>query len=160
MDTSSTSPRLAAIDIQTVEPPTPDPQFDTEPVADKISAYYSLVFPNYTFYLQTLTVTIGRRSVRPGVASTSESPQVDVDLGPLKNVSRLHARIEYEESSEQFVLAVLGRNGAWVDGVWSGSGSRVPLSSRQVLIINTSTYLLATYPRCWVSLSRFLLHIS
>lgn len=107
---------------------------------DKISAYYSLAFPNFTYYLQTLTVTIGRRSVPSSSASTSASTsdaspphgQVDVDLGPLKSVSRLHARIEYEEETERFVLVVLGRNGAWVDGIWSGSGSRVPLSARCV----------------------------
>jgi forkhead box protein K len=105
----------------------------------KISAYYSLVFPNITFYLQTLTVTIGRRCIplasnsvtgADGVTST-QSP-VDVDLGPLKSVSRLHAKIEYEEEEERFVLVVIGRNGAWVDGVWSGASSRVPLSERCV----------------------------
>ena len=101
-----------------------------EPTSDKISAYYSLVFPNFTYYLQTLNVTIGRRCIPANTASSSENPQVDVDLGPLKSVSRLHARIEYDEDEERFVLVVVGRNGAWVDGVWSGSGSRVPLGDR------------------------------
>ena len=101
-----------------------------EPLPDKISAYYSLVFPNFTYYLQTLTVTIGRRCVPANTASTSDNPQVDVDLGPLTSVSRLHAKIEYEEAQERFVLVVIGRNGAWVDGIWSGSGSRVPLGTR------------------------------
>jgi forkhead box protein K len=98
----------------------------------KISAYYSLVFPNITFYLQTLTVTIGRRCIPNASTSASDNSPVDVDLGPLKSVSRLHAKIEYEEDDERFVLAVVGRNGAWVDGVWSGSGSRVPLGERSV----------------------------
>lgn len=101
-----------------------------ESVSDKISAYYSLVFPNFTYYLQTLNVTIGRRCIPANTASSSENPQVDVDLGPLKSVSRLHARIEYDEDEERFMLVMVGRNGAWVDGVWSGSGSRVPLSDR------------------------------
>jgi forkhead box protein K len=99
----------------------------------KISAYYSLVFPNITFYLQTLTVTIGRRCIPNASTSSSDSSPVDVDLGPLKSVSRLHAKIEYEEEEERFVLLVVGRNGAWVDGVWSGSGSRVPLGERYIL---------------------------
>ena len=109
-----------------------DPRLELEDgaIPEKISAYYSLAFPNFTYYLQTLSVTIGRRAVRIGSASTSDTPQVDVDLGPLKSVSRLHAKIEYEEDNEQFVLVVLGRNGAWVDGIWSGSGSRVPLGPR------------------------------
>lgn len=101
-----------------------------QPLPDRISAYYSLAFPNFTYYLQTLNVTIGRRCIPASTPSSSEIPQVDVDLGPLKSVSRLHARIEYDEDEERFVLVVVGRNGAWVDGVWSGSGSRVPLGDR------------------------------
>lgn len=113
-------------------------------VPAKISAYYSLVFPNITFFLQTLTVTIGRRCLPPTSASlngtdgpSTQSP-VDVDLGPLKSVSRLHARIEYEEEDARFVLVVVGRNGAWVDGVWSGAGSRVPLGERCVSFLPPS----------------------
>lgn len=97
---------------------------------DRISAYYSLAFPNFTYYLQTPTVTIGRRPIPSSSASSSDLPLIDVDLGPLKSVSRLHARIEYEEEEEIFVLVVLGRNGAWVDGIWAPSGSRVPLGAR------------------------------
>lgn len=132
MDYSNTSPKVETTDtlMTNAHHLVDHDQVDTEAIADKISAYYSLAFPNYTYYLQTLTVTIGRRSVRPDTASSSDSPQVDVDLGPLKSVSRLHAKIEYEENQERFVLVVLGRNGAWVDGVWSGAGSRVPLSAR------------------------------
>ncbi|KAF9247117.1 hypothetical protein BU15DRAFT_39341 [Melanogaster broomeanus] len=113
----------------------------------KISAYYSLVFPNITFYLQTLTVTIGRRCIPPASSSvngadgvTSSPSPVDVDLGPLKSVSRLHAKIEYEEEEERFVLVVVGRNGAWVDGVWSGAGSRVPLCERSQIQIASRTF--------------------
>lgn len=97
---------------------------------DKISAYYSLAFPNFTYYLQTLTVTIGRRPIPSATTTTSDVSVVDVDLGPLKSVSRLHARIEYEEEEERFILVVLGRNGAWVDGIWAGCGSKVPLGAR------------------------------
>ncbi|KAI9574489.1 hypothetical protein HD554DRAFT_2201500 [Boletus coccyginus] len=116
-------------------------------VPAKISAYYSLVFPNITFFLQTLTVTIGRRCLPPSSASLNgtDAPlftqsTVDVDLGPLKSVSRLHARIEYEEEEARFVLAVIGRNGAWVDGVWSGAGSRVPLGERSQIQIASRTF--------------------
>ncbi|KAG6378902.1 hypothetical protein JVT61DRAFT_13185 [Boletus reticuloceps] len=70
---------------------------------------------------------------------SSQSP-VDVDLGPLKSVSRLHARIEYEEEEARFVLVVIGRNGAWVDGVWSGAGSRVPLGERSQIQIASRTF--------------------
>ncbi|EJF62891.1 hypothetical protein DICSQDRAFT_57064 [Dichomitus squalens LYAD-421 SS1] len=124
----------------TPQPVVSPPPEATEALPDKISAYYSLVFPNFTYYLQTLTVTIGRRCVPVNTASTSDNPQVDVDLGPLKSVSRLHAKIEYDEDEERFVLLVIGRNGAWVDGVWSGSGSKVPLGDRSQIQIASRTF--------------------
>ncbi|KIJ70486.1 hypothetical protein HYDPIDRAFT_164509 [Hydnomerulius pinastri MD-312] len=130
-------------------PPFNDDDVHIDDAPAKISAYYSLVFPNITFFLQTLTVTIGRRCI-PAVSSsssvngaevtTSSQSPVDVDLGPLKSVSRLHAKIEYEEDEERFVLVVIGRNGAWVDGVWSGSGSRVPLGERSQIQIASRTF--------------------
>ncbi|KAL0070975.1 Pre-rRNA-processing protein fhl1 [Marasmius tenuissimus] len=107
----------------------------------KISAYYSLVFPHFTFYIQTLSVTIGRRCSPPAQPSASSSTapadpvQVDVDLGALKSVSRLHAKIQYDQEQDRFVLQVIGRNGAWVDGVWQGSGTRAPLGERSQIQI-------------------------
>ncbi|THH12913.1 hypothetical protein EW146_g7244 [Bondarzewia mesenterica] len=136
MDTRTASPP----DTHTVTSIIGDTKFDHESLSDKISAYYSLVFPNFTYYLQTLTVTIGRRCIPISTASSSEQPQVDVDLGPLKSVSRLHAKIEYEEEEERFMLVVLGRNGAWVDGTWSGKGSKVPLSERSQIQIASRTF--------------------
>lgn len=117
-------------------------QEQTPPPQDKISAYYSLVFPHFTFYIQTLSVTIGRRCApNPNTAtsSTAEPAAVDVDLGALKSVSRLHAKIEFDQDEDRFVLAVIGRNGAWVDGVWSASGTRAPLGERSVHPSNPDT---------------------
>ncbi|THH33757.1 hypothetical protein EUX98_g362 [Antrodiella citrinella] len=111
-----------------------------ESAQDKISAYYSLVFPNFTYYIQTLKVIIGRRCIPSSAPSSSDVPQVDVDLGSLKSVSRMHAQIEYEEDEERFMLRVMGRNGAWVDGVWSGSGSKVPLGDRSQIQIASRTF--------------------
>jgi forkhead box protein K len=111
-------------------------QFDQEqtlPPQEKISAYYSLVFPHFTFYIQTLSVTIGRRcapNLIAATSSTAEPATVDVDLGALKSVSRLHAKIEFDQEEDRFVLVVIGRNGAWVDGVWSAAGTRAPLGER------------------------------
>ncbi|KAF5321279.1 hypothetical protein D9619_001017 [Psilocybe cf. subviscida] len=108
---------------------------------DKISAYYSLVFPHYTFYIQTLSITIGRRCApNAATSSTAEQTQVDVDLGALKSVSRLHAKIEYDQDEDRFVLVVIGRNGAWVDGVWSSAGTRAPLGERSQVQIASRTF--------------------
>lgn len=127
-------------DSQRVSAIIEDSSFKADSSPDKISAYYSLVFPNFTYYLQTLNVTIGRRCIPTSTASSSEQTQVDVDLGPLKSVSRLHARIEYEEEEEHFMLVVLGRNGAWVDGAWCGKGSKVALSERSQIQIASRTF--------------------
>lgn len=142
---SSMSPSVVISPSTANEPLPAIPADNASPdVPAKISAYYSLVFPNITFFLQTLTVTIGRRCLPPTSASpngtdgpSSSLSPVDVDLGPLKSVSRLHARIEYEEEEARFALVVIGRNGAWVDGVWSGAGSRVPLGERCVSVSPT-----------------------
>lgn len=125
MDTRSHSPS-PHLDVEL-------PQDNTPPIQDKISAYYSLVFPGWTFYIQTLTVTIGRRcapNVNVPTSSSLEQAQVDVDLGNLKSVSRLHAKIEYDQEEDRFVLVVIGRNGAWVDGVWCSAGTRATLGER------------------------------
>jgi hypothetical protein len=53
---------------------------------------------------------------------------VDVDLGPLKSVSRNHAKIEYRADLGHFCLEIFGRNGAWVDDRYYVKGSTVPLN--------------------------------
>ncbi|KAJ9109129.1 hypothetical protein QFC21_000457 [Naganishia friedmannii] len=79
--------------------------------------------------------------------------QVDVDLGALKSVSRLHARIGYSYTLSQFYLDVLGRNGAWVDDVFKVKGSRVALGPYTKIQISTRSFYfilppasIATYP--------------
>ena len=121
------SPQDTPSTVATVVGDASFPQDDQ--VSDKISAYYSLVFPNFTYYLQTLNVTIGRRCIPANTASSSDNPQVDVDLGPLKSVSRLHAKIEYEEEEERFRAALAAaREEREMDlhSALSSSGSRLP----------------------------------
>ena len=68
-----------------------------------IHAYAKLEFPGFSYYIQTLEVTIGRRPAQPpggeataqGSSARRPHGEVDVDLGPLKSISRLHARIYY-----------------------------------------------------------------
>jgi len=113
-----------------------------------ISAYFAICFPSFTYYVTTLSCTIGRRSI-PSSNVDAVPVHVDIDLGPLKSVSRLHARIEYDEELDGFVICILGRNGAWIDGIWAKSGSRVPLSSRTNIQIASRTFqfLLAIPPQ-------------
>jgi hypothetical protein len=110
-------------DPMTYSPAAPEVPLPETTTSREIPAYFALEFPDvqFTYYLQKLLVSLGRSDAA-----------ADIDLGALKNISRLHARIEYEEQLEQFVLAVMGRNGAFVDSVWHEPGERVPLAERWV----------------------------
>lgn len=63
----------------------------------------------------------------PPPKSAADLGHVDVDLGPLKSVSRNHARIEFNSHLGQFCIVILGRNGAWVDNRFYIKGATVPL---------------------------------
>ena len=63
----------------------------------------------------------------PPPKSNAPLDHVDVDLGPLKSVSRNHAKIGYWAGLGCFCLEILGRNGAWVDDRYYVKGSTVPL---------------------------------
>jgi hypothetical protein len=164
-----------------------------EPAPKRIPAYAKLEFAEgFDFYIQTLSVTIGRRPPRPpqqqqtepegfvGVDSLADSlaispvlrpvvsaeratspveplpsaggshcPEfsttpspflkpskapsavtVDVDLGPIKAVSRDHARLYFDYQRSAWVLEVRGRNGVVVDGRWRARGEKVVLNQR------------------------------
>lgn len=62
------------------------------------------------------------------VKSSNVVEHVDVDLGPLKSVSRNHAKIEYLADIGHFCIEIYGRNGAWVDDRYYVKGSIVPLN--------------------------------
>jgi hypothetical protein len=117
---------VSTVDSMSYSPTAPEMPLPEGPTtSQEIPAYFALEFPDvqFTYYLQKLSVSLGRSDAA-----------ADIDLGALKNISRLHARIEYEEQLEQFVLAVMGRNGAFVDGLWHEPGERVPLAERCVRI--------------------------
>ena len=114
---------VSTVDSMSYSPSAPEVPLSETTSSQEIPAYFALEFPDvqFTYYLQKLSVSLGRSDAA-----------ADIDLGALKNISRLHARIEYEEQLEQFVLAVIGRNGAFVDGAWHEPGERVPLAERWV----------------------------
>lgn len=93
--------------------------------ASSVPAYAKLQGENFVYFIRTLSLTLGRRA--PGMEG------VDVDLGPSKNISRIHARIDYDFVSRQFKISPLGKNGIVVNGVDYPVGHfPIPLSSRYV----------------------------
>jgi hypothetical protein len=142
---------------------------DLEDPSGPIQAYAKLEFPGFSYYLQTLSCTIGRRPAHMRTPALQQGEEqhitgaqklegdVDVDLGLLKSISRLHVRIFYQDQPRQnsqsfpnvsdmfgqrsspfdangdqgrFVLQVLGRNGAFVDDVLVLRDAIVPLGKR------------------------------
>ncbi|PWN22812.1 hypothetical protein BCV69DRAFT_296785 [Microstroma glucosiphilum] len=152
-----------------------DDDEDESGVADgpqgPIQAYAKIDFPGFSIYIQTLRVTIGRRPAHLAHAYTSDYPRqingstkiegdVDIDLGKVKAISRLHAVIYYHagpfhpqpypggghpdashlyrsfwrEPNQQlrdlFVMEVLGKHGAMVDDVYIRQGGIIQLGKR------------------------------
>ena len=91
----------------------------------KISAYARLDFDNYTFFVQTLQVVLGRKSNDGFLPAGHHS--VDVHLSSKKAISRRHAKIFYNFGTQRFEISVLGRNGAFVDDLFIEKGITVHL---------------------------------
>ena len=66
----------------------------------------------------------------PPPESSSAHLHVDVDLGPLKSVSRNHAVIQFSPDLPGWTLRIVGRNGAWINERFCAKGLDVPLQHR------------------------------
>ncbi|KAL7666155.1 Fork-head transcriptional regulator 2 [[Candida] zeylanoides] len=111
-------------------------------LATEVQAYAKIAGQDWTFYVKSLAVSIGRNTEPGGGAAPAPAailpPAVDIDLGPAKVVSRQHANIAYNLDLRCWELRVLGRNGARIDGqkVPVGSGAAAtPLHSGAILDI-------------------------
>ncbi|KAL6944423.1 hypothetical protein ACO0RG_001160 [Hanseniaspora osmophila] len=93
----------------------------------EVQAYAKIAGKDWTYYVKTLNVSIGRNTTP--ASSTGEAPDnkddVNIDLGPAKVVSRRHASIDYNMSLGIWELNIEGRNGAKVNftRVQAGPGS-------------------------------------
>jgi hypothetical protein len=89
-----------------------------------VQAYAKLEFGAYSFYVQSLSVTLGRKA--------AQNDDVDVHLGNSKAISRQHARVQYSFGRNGFEIVVGGRNGLFVDDIFYDQGAVVPLDDRYV----------------------------
>jgi hypothetical protein len=91
--------------------------------ADGVQAFAKLQGESFVYYVQSLSLTLGR-------AVAGREP-VDVDLGPSRSISRVHARIDYDFQLRQFVITPLGKNGIVIDGFpYSKNHTAIPLKSK------------------------------
>lgn len=104
-------------------------------------AYAKIAGRTWTYYVNNLSVIIGRPNVKsksPGNSvseATHQDMQVDIDLGPDQQVSRLHAEISYDQDREQWFVIVNGRNGLVVDEQRLERGEKLYLRSGNVITV-------------------------
>lgn len=113
---------------------------------DNIAAFAKVAGRDWCFFVQKTRFIIGRSdsAVRPNPPTSSQAPAsgglphsdgapnewgVDIDLGPERQISRLHAEIDYDSSAEMWYITVNSRNGLKLDDQTLQKGQRAALHS-------------------------------
>lgn len=119
-----------------------------------IRAYAKIAGRNWTYYVKTLHVNIGREPDReqrldeqssPVTIAARALPDVHVDLGPSKFVSRLHAEIFYDgEETASWHIRVNGRNGVRVNNVMLKRGTDAVISCGDIIEIANTQMMFVT----------------
>ena len=114
---------------------------------DGVQAYAKLAGREWTYYVKTLSVNIGRppdtmsrQSVEVGAQSSpfpdhEDTTKIHIDLGPSKVISRLHAELFFDMKDGKWHIIVNGRNGLKVNEMTVRRGQRTSLSSGDVIEI-------------------------
>lgn len=114
---------------------------------ENVPGYGKIAGRDWTYIIRGVEINIGRPEQHEKVeanqaVSTQEAENVqsskskiEIDLGPDRQISRLHAFINYESDTEQWYITVNGRNGLRVDTQLLKRGSRALLRSGNVIDI-------------------------
>ncbi|KAI1337774.1 hypothetical protein F5Y15DRAFT_143651 [Xylariaceae sp. FL0016] len=87
---------------------------ETSPV--DIEAYAKIAAHEWTYFIRSVNVNIGRTSDNPNDAKDINDPEyIHVDLGPNKTFSRLTAVIFFDTDAGKWYVQAKGRNGLMVD---------------------------------------------
>ncbi|GJN90702.1 hypothetical protein Rhopal_003716-T1 [Rhodotorula paludigena] len=125
--------------LATIDPNTPapavSPKGKEKAVDDPFSEFVQSSPPpaSYIAASAPLAPASTASAVQPAApcpAQPVEAPaplQTDVDLGPLRAVSRQHARLYFDYDAGSWAVEVLGRNGVVVEGKWRAKGQKVLL---------------------------------
>ncbi|ODQ65539.1 hypothetical protein NADFUDRAFT_23765, partial [Nadsonia fulvescens var. elongata DSM 6958] len=119
-------------------------------VDTQVQAYAKLAGANWTYYVKSLSVVVGRSNSDNNLENVEGSSvdDVDIDLSPGKIVSRRHAIIRYDPTRGTWAIHVLGRNGIKVDrvsykvekdpdsgGIVLNSGSLIDIGGVQMMFV-------------------------
>jgi hypothetical protein len=107
-----------------------------------IEAYAKIAARDWCFFVKKTTLLIGRAdsAIRPQPPTSSQDapsmPEdmahewgVDIDLGPERQVSRVHAQISFDSADQTWYITVNSRNGLKLDDTSVGKGARIALHS-------------------------------
>lgn len=115
---------------------------------EHVPGYGKIAGRNWTYIIQGVEINIGRpeqhekpsdtqelASSQPAEAAPSSKSKIDIDLGPDRQISRLHAIITYDGDQEQWFIIVNGRNGIRLDTIPIKRGAKAQLRSGSVIDI-------------------------
>ncbi|KAF2009165.1 fork head transcription factor 1 [Aaosphaeria arxii CBS 175.79] len=108
-----------------------------------IAAFAKIAARDWCFFVQKTVLLIGRADarLRPNPPTSSQDPGqdeaddpvaqwgVDIDLGPNRQVSRVHAQIDFDSTEQQWFITVNSRNGLKLDDRSIEKGTRAMLHS-------------------------------
>ncbi|KAG9954012.1 hypothetical protein KCU85_g555, partial [Aureobasidium melanogenum] len=124
---------------------------------EHVPGYGKIAGRNWTYIIQGVEINIGRPESHEK-AETLNSPiiqsndpsaksRISIDLGPDRQVSRLHAVISYDSEQEKWFITVNGRNGLRVDTQLLKRGNRAALRSGCVIDISGTQMAFITTAR-------------
>ncbi|KAH8555974.1 fork head domain-containing protein [Umbelopsis sp. PMI_123] len=131
-ETNVDSATAEATDSNSVSKATSQPT-STSLDSGPVQAYAKLEGDEFCYYIRTLQVTLGRKG--------SKNENVDIPLGATKSVSRQHARLFYNFTTQRFEMMVFGKNGAFVNEHFVEKGVTVPLENRTKIQIGEVSFL-------------------
>ena len=122
-------------------------------------AYAKISGRDWTFFVNKKKVIIGRpveassrkaSATEAGEGSARDTPQadtsfeVDIDLGPDKMISRVHAEIYFDSDTYNWIILVNGRNGLYLDDVKLNRGAKANLRSGSVINVHDTQMMFLT----------------
>jgi hypothetical protein len=122
---------------------------------EHVPGYGKMAGRDWTYIIRKVEVNIGRPEAMERLpiddgskpSGPTAKTEIDIDLGPDRQVSRSHAIIAYESESMQWIIIVNGRNGLRVDNnllkrgakSYLRNGSVIEIANTQMAFITTPT---------------------